>query len=365
MVCPGLIIEFLLVCVVFIYIAYVTVVEDYVGSAEYCTTFATAIYVTLNGRVTGVEAVVHQSSIIVIQCRLHGYEFAGIALVIAYAHIYVGCAWDIHNCFVVRNITDSCIYPYTSFLLLMLTYAALPAAAIDVTGRTARYVGCSIGYEVFATVVFDIAKLIEHSTYGACCIDILLHRTTHEGYVCSTVYVAVAEVFVVIATTAAIGVALYCSALIDEYVGVMLQAVETHFRYSVLQTCCVVLCITISVREERQSTATGYSYLFCSCYVSNTTLLATAIYLIYYCAILEVHLGIVSPCVETVACTIYGSLIALSLVRPYWCGYVNMSIQGLTYIIITTIESAYGSCLTIVVYMTFIYIAHSVHVNTL
>ena len=255
----------------------------------------------------------------------------------------------------------------------MLTYAALPAAAIDVTCRTARYVGCSIGYEWFVSIVGEIAELIEHSTYGTCCIDILLHRTTHEGYVCSTVYVAVAMILVVIATTSAIGVALYCSTLIDEYVGVMLQAVEAHFCHIVLQTCCVVLyIITIAVRQVWQTAATSLSNLCCSCYIGNASHLAAAIHLIYYCAILlwvsiwlEVHLGVVSPCVETVACTIYCSLVALSLVRPYWCGYVNVSIQCLAESIVTTIESACCSRLTIVVYVTLIYIAHSVHVNTL
>ena len=102
----------------------------------------------------------------------------------------------------------------------------------------------------------------------------------------------------------------------DEYVGVMLQAIETHLCQTVLQACCVVLAVAIAIRQVRQGTAIRYSLFLSTSHIGYTTHLATAIYLIDCGSFIQVYLGIVSPCIKTIACTIYCCLVTLSSVRP-------------------------------------------------
>ena len=72
----------------------------------------------------------------------------------------------------------------------VITYTTLPTTTIDVTCRTAFYIGISRGNEIIVEIILGYIILVVHRTYSACSIEVLRDFTAKQSDKGSAVHVA-------------------------------------------------------------------------------------------------------------------------------------------------------------------------------
>ena len=212
---PGLVVKFLLVVVraysnivevarghcIEVSVADEALVERDIRGAEYGTTLATAVGVTLDGWDTVEEAVA-----------------------VKLTNDDVCFAEDVIR----RAFADGSG---------MIAHASPPTAAIDVTGLTALNIGMGAGNERVAKVVSGHVVFIVDRSNRTCGIEVLCHRTAQQGDVGGAMYVArigricitqTAAVGVCSAKTAIVHIATDISTFVNQHVGVVFLAISGY-----------------------------------------------------------------------------------------------------------------------------------------
>ena len=212
---PGLVVQFLLIVVrahlnvveigvggghaVEVAVADETLVERDVGRSEYGAALAAAVGVTFDGRNTVDEV-----------CA-------------------VFLADD--NVCLTKNVTRCAFTDSAS----VVTYAASPSAAIDVTCRAALDIGIGRSDERLAEVIGGNVVFVVHRTYGAGSIEVFGYLAAEQSNVGGSVYIAgighfcvtqTAAVSVSAAAAAVVHVAADVCAFVDDNVGVVFLAVS-------------------------------------------------------------------------------------------------------------------------------------------
>ena len=180
---PSLVVDFLYIISILIFIAYIGIIDGQVGRTIDGTSLTTAISITLDDRYTLVEAIASR------QC----------GLILADTDHHIGNTGDISG---IRSIQFA----------LMLTYRTFPAAAIDITDRTALNIGIGCGCERIQ------AKLIQHGTAGTCGVEVFAYDPPMQTDIGRSAHGCIGTQATTIAVT------IYSSTLIDIYIRVRFAA---------------------------------------------------------------------------------------------------------------------------------------------
>ena len=191
-----------------------TFVERDVGCAEYRTTLTAAISVTLDGRNT--------------------IEEAG---TIQLTNNDICLTKDITCCSGI-NLTS------------VITYAASPTTAIDITCCTALDIGIGRSDERLVEVVICYVIFVVHRTYGTSGIEVLCYPTAQQGDVgCSVNVTGIGSICVTQTTTVSVGtaeatiihIAADVSTFVDDHIGVVFLAVSGCCQ-SIVQSVVGISC---------------------------------------------------------------------------------------------------------------------------
>ena len=140
---------------------------------------------------------------------------------------------------IASRVTDTSFHLFAIHCLHVMAHTTFPAAAIDVTHRSAFYVGIGTRHEACAirTGIFTSTMHIHHRTARSGCIDILLHRTTQQSHVGCTRHHSVRT------QTTAVGIVRNGGTLVNNDVGrVSILNHEQVFRSEVAKVTIVHLC---------------------------------------------------------------------------------------------------------------------------
>ncbi len=130
----------------------------------------------------------------------------------------------------------------------VVTYAALPAATIDVTCCTAFDIGVGRSDKRVVEVISSYRILIVHRTHGSCGVEVLCYLTSKQSYVgCSVNVARVRRVGITKSTTVCIGTAKATvvhittdiSAFVDDNVGIVFLAVSIRSQIIVQTGICI------------------------------------------------------------------------------------------------------------------------------
>ena len=348
-------------------VAYVAVVQHKVALAEHGTALTPGVGVALDGGHAVKIAVVGERGVAALHLRQLGQQ-TGIGLVLADADDHVGlagllCARVVHFILVpsIAGVGHG-----------RVAHVALPTAAIDVAHLAAGNIGVGAGGEVGPESVID-------STDGASGVDVFRHIAAEQGNIGGTIDIATARrgVIAAVTQTAAVGVVVHGSALVDDDVGVILISPispigpiihlrRAHQRPVVVAGKGVVQVghgVAGVVAERLGVVAatdvpglsppfvgssldrlarTGHIRLR-TLGIEHQSLLAAAIDLIDCCAVGQLHLGVFRPGLRATARTIdvASGVAILVVVHVHRHVDVDMAVDGAALVVVAAVDGAF------------------------